>query len=360
MKSTNPISESCLPSKCFAYPSLKKYVKDPGMKAKVIARRKETSLLSKHKYWGSQPAMQYDDLDNEDLVAGPIKQMQVKDVQTTPCPLPEDLEWTELDVKNNEKDLQEVYELLRDYYIEDYDSGFRMKLSAGYLKWAFAPPGSHKEWAVGARSKETKELILFANIAPTKVSMAGKVIDMGEASLGAMNTKYRSKRLSPLVFAEIIRRLNLRNVWQFFMSTDRVTFAPFSEAWFYRRELDFKTMVEVGLSKVPEGSTLEKEAELANIPEAANVPGMREMAKDDVPQVHALLANYVKKFTLYQIFTDERVEHMLLPKKDIVYTYVVPGPDGKLTDFVSFYVVPYSVLKHETIKEFKVSQQRKI
>eukprot|EP00826_Nyctotherus_ovalis_P060117 TRINITY_DN840_c0_g2_i9.p1 TRINITY_DN840_c0_g2~~TRINITY_DN840_c0_g2_i9.p1 ORF type:complete len:208 (+),score=51.37 TRINITY_DN840_c0_g2_i9:73-696(+) len=204
-------------------------------------------MCIRDRYWGSQLAMQFDDLDNEDLVTGPVKQMEIKDVKTTPCPLPEDLEWADLDIKNNEKNLQEVYELLRDYYIEDYDSGFRMKLSIGYLRWVFTPPGSHKDWAVGARSKETKELILFANIVPTKVSIAGKVVDMAEASLGAINTKYRSKRLSPMVLTEIIRRINLKGVWQFFMSTDKITFAPFSEDWFYRRELDFKIMVDVSV-----------------------------------------------------------------------------------------------------------------
>jgi len=46
---------------------------------------------------------------------------------------------------------------------------------------------------------------------------------------------------------------------------------------------------------------------------------------------------------------------MFTPKEDIVDSYVIEGADKKITDFISFYTVPCSVLKHETIKEYKVS-----
>eukprot|EP00826_Nyctotherus_ovalis_P048192 TRINITY_DN5646_c0_g3_i6.p2 TRINITY_DN5646_c0_g3~~TRINITY_DN5646_c0_g3_i6.p2 ORF type:complete len:157 (+),score=46.60 TRINITY_DN5646_c0_g3_i6:640-1110(+) len=77
------------------------------------------------------------------------------------------------------------------------------------------------------------------------------------------------------------------------------------------------------------------------------------MAKEDVPQVHALLAEYLKKFKLYEIYTEERVAHMLLPRKDVIHTYVVTSADGKVTDFISFYITDYTVLKHPSIKESK-------
>lgn len=52
------------------------------------------------------------------------------------------------------------------------------------------------------------------------------------------------------------------------------------------------------------------------------------------------------------------LKHLLVPKPDIVDTYVVEEvvneKEKKITDFVSFYTVKCSVLKHETIKEYKV------
>lgn len=79
------------------------------------------------------------------------------------------------------------------------------------------------------------------------------------------------------------------------------------------------------------------------------------MAKEHVPQVHALLAEYLKKFIIYPILTEERLAHMFLPREDTVYTYVVLNSENEITDFISFYLVDYSVLKHETIKQIKVT-----
>ena len=44
--------------------------------------------------------------------------------------------------------------------------------------------------------------------------------------------------------------------------------------------------------------------------------------------------------------------HWLLPQKNVIYTYVVADAGGTVTDFVSFYSLPSSVLgneKHKTL-----------
>eukprot|EP00826_Nyctotherus_ovalis_P011072 TRINITY_DN1288_c0_g1_i18.p1 TRINITY_DN1288_c0_g1~~TRINITY_DN1288_c0_g1_i18.p1 ORF type:complete len:233 (+),score=47.08 TRINITY_DN1288_c0_g1_i18:1-699(+) len=152
---------------------------------------------------------------------------------------------------------------------------------------------------------------------------------------------------------EILRRMHLRGAHQFFMSTNRVIYLPFSEMWFYRRALDYRKMLDLELVSVPEGSSVDKEEELHKITESALIPGMRLMAKEDVPQVHALLTEYLKKFTIHAVHTEEQTAHLLLPREEIVYTYVVADANNKITDFVSFTVVYYSVLKHPTIKQIK-------
>eukprot|EP00826_Nyctotherus_ovalis_P003678 TRINITY_DN1075_c0_g1_i1.p1 TRINITY_DN1075_c0_g1~~TRINITY_DN1075_c0_g1_i1.p1 ORF type:complete len:317 (+),score=83.49 TRINITY_DN1075_c0_g1_i1:449-1399(+) len=296
--------------------------------------------------------MQFEDLDKGELPVGIIKKVDIKDVPTEPYPLPDEFKWVNIDVTT--KEIEEVYALLSEFYIEDYDSSFRMKHSLDYFKWIFTPPGYHKDWAFGFRLKATNELVGFTHISPLKVSMGGEVLDAADASFAAVNTKYRMTGLAPLLIKEVNRRTALRNVWHYFMSTDRVLFAPFTETWFYRRELDFKTIMEFGVAEVPEGSTLEKEIELSKVPESANIPNLRPMTKEDIPQVLALLTEYLKKFTVHAVFTEEKIAHLLLPKEDIVYTYVIADKDNKATDFISFYIVTYSVFKHPTIKESKV------
>ncbi len=78
------------------------------------------------------------------------------------------------------------------------------------------------------------------------------------------------------------------------------------------------------------------------------------MTKKDATQVQALLAEYLKKFTIHPELSVAEVRHMFTPKEDIVDSYVVENEEKKITDFISYYAVPCSALKHETIKEYKV------
>jgi glycylpeptide N-tetradecanoyltransferase len=70
------------------------------------------------------------------------------------------------------------------------------------------------------------------------------------------------------------------------------------------------------------------------------------------------MLNFIRKYLLYPIFTEEEVQHYFTPREDIVDTYVIEEKkgdnDGLITDFVSFYTVPSTVIKHDTIKEIKV------
>ena len=47
------------------------------------------------------------------------------------------------------------------------------------------------------------------------------------------------------------------------------------------------------------------------------------MAKKDIAPVYKLLMNYLPKFSLYDKYTEEEVKHFLLPRKGVIYTYVI-------------------------------------
>ena len=70
----------------------------------------------------------------------------------------------------------------------------------------------------------------------------------------------------------------------------------------------------------------------------------------------ALLQGYLATFPIHLEFNAEEVEHFLLPRPDVVETYVVQDPiTKKITDLFSFYNLPSSILKHETHKLLKVA-----
>jgi glycylpeptide N-tetradecanoyltransferase len=62
--------------------------------------------------------------------------------------------------------------------------------------------------------------------------------------------------------------------------------------------------------------------------------------------VHKKLSEYLTKFKLYTIYTEEEIAHYMLPRESVLYSYVVEDEDKQITDFISFYSLPSSILEH--------------
>jgi len=73
--------------------------------------------------------------------------------------------------------------------------------------------------------------------------------------------------------------------------------------------------------------------------------GLRPMAAQDVKQVHKLLNEHLKQYTLHVQFSEGEISHFFLPRENVIESFVVET-DGKITDFMSFYSLPSSILKH--------------
>jgi glycylpeptide N-tetradecanoyltransferase len=82
----------------------------------------------------------------------------VEDVRKDPYPLMDQFEWCLCDLQVD-KDLTQVYDLLRQNYVEDDDAMFRFCYSREFIKWALCPPGYHKEWHIGVRVKANQKLV---------------------------------------------------------------------------------------------------------------------------------------------------------------------------------------------------------
>ena len=69
------------------------------------------------------------------------------------------------------------------------------------------------------------------------------------------------------------------------------------------------------------------------------------MKLEYVPQVKVLLDQYLSKFPFAPSLNEEDIKHWLLPIPNVVYSYVVKDPEsGEITDFISFYSLPSSVV----------------
>ena len=80
------------------------------------------------------------------------------------------------------------------------------------------------------------------------------------------------------------------------------------------------------------------------------------MKQNDVPQVHALLNNYLTDYKLNIQFTKQEISHFFIPRDNVIESFVVEDEkSNQITDFISFYSLPSSILRHETHKILNVA-----
>ena len=304
-----------------------------------------------HQFWDTQPVPKLSEPTDE-IATGPIDPIKsVSDIRAEPYPLPAAFEWVTCDV-SNDAELQEIYTLLNENYVEDDDCLFRFDYSADFLRWALTPHAFVKEWHVGVRAVASKKLVAFISGIPADMAVLSDSMKMAEINFLCVHKKLRSKRLAPVLIKEITRRVNRLDIWQAAYTAGVFIPRPVSTCRYYHRSLNPKKLVEIGFSRLAPRMTLARTIKLYKARETPKTPGFRAMTQADVPQVHTLLTQKLEAFKLHPNFSLEDTRHWLLPRKGVVYTYVVESSTGTVTDFASFYSLPSSVLgndKHKTL-----------
>lgn len=254
--------------------------------------KEKAPLYVKHAFWDTQPVPHIIAHEKE-VSHGEIEKKELKDVRTTPYPLPAEMDWATIDLAND-KELNEVYELLKDNYVEDSAKNFRFKYSAAFLRWAMTPPNYVKDWIVGLRVKANNKLVGFISGIPVKVNVEGKSLNMAEIDFLCVHAKLRTKRVAPVLIKEVTRRINLRQIWQAVYTGGKYIPTPVSESFYHYRCINFKRLNDIGFISIPPKSSLKRQEKIYRLPETATIPGLRKMVKKDAKQIQDLLASYLK------------------------------------------------------------------
>ncbi|PKU28007.1 hypothetical protein llap_21689 [Limosa lapponica baueri] len=85
------------------------------------------------------------------------------------------------------------------------------------------------------------------------------------------------------------------------------------------------------------------------------IPATIHIYDTDISAVHKLLTEYLKQFHLTPVMSREEVEHWFLPQENIIDTFVVESAPGEVTDFLSFYTLPSTIMNHPTHKSLKAA-----
>ncbi|KAM5472846.1 glycylpeptide N-tetradecanoyltransferase [Microsporum audouinii] len=317
--------------------------------AGLAVNPKNKKDMASYKFWQTQPVIRFD--DKGEIVDGPIKEIDIEAVSKTPGPLIDGFEWVTLDL-NDDRETQELYELLTDHYVEDESEMFRFNYSKDFLNWALKAPGWTSDWHVGVRASKSRKLVAAICGIPLEICVRGKVIKSVGIDFLCVHKKLRAKRLAPVLIKEITRRCYLRGIFQAVYTVGIVLPTPISSCRYYHRALDWLKLYEVGFSGMPAGSTKARQVARNQLPSSTATPGLRPMEIKDVSAVCSLLNRYMKRFDLSQTFTEEETKHLFIngehTSETVVYSFVVEDQDThQITDFVSFYSLESSVIQNE-------------
>lgn len=100
--------------------------------------------------------------------------------------------------------------------------------------------------------------------------------------------------------------------------------------------------------------TMQRTIKLYKLCDTPKTPGFRKIMDKDVPKAFKLLKSYLNKFELAPLFDEEEFRHWFMPKSNIIECFVVEN-DGEITDLVSYYALPSTVMHHPVHKQIKAA-----
>ncbi|XP_028675458.2 glycylpeptide N-tetradecanoyltransferase 1 [Erpetoichthys calabaricus] len=314
------------------------------------AKPMEEASRRSYQFWDTQPVPK---LGEVVISHGPIEPDK-DNIRSEPYSLPQGFSWDALDL-GNPTVLKELYTLLNENYVEDDDNMFRFDYSPEFLLWALRPPGWLPQWHCGVRVLSNKKLVGFISAIPADIQIYETEKKMVEINFLCVHKKLRSKRVAPVLIREITRRVNLEGIFQAVYTAGVVLPKPVSTCRYWHRSLNPRKLVEVKFSHLSRNMTMQRTLKLYRLPEATKTPGLRSMERKDVPAVHGLLREYLCQFHLTPCMSVEEVEHWLLPRENIIDTHVVENSEGVVTDFLSFYTLPSTIMNHPVHKSLKAA-----
>lgn len=318
-------------------------------------KRVEGKKPEDYKFWNTQPVPKFKEPDllqtTDDAQAeGPILPSKIcrAAAKAEPEKLLDGFEWCLVDL-DNDKELEELYELLDNHYVEDTDGSFRFKYSKQFLSWALKPPGWRRDWHIGVRTatKEGKKGKLVAFIAgiPVTLKTGDQKFEATEINFLTIHRRLRGKRLAPVLIKEVTRQCYLNDIYQALYTAGTLLPTPITTGRYYHRSLDWEHLYKTGFSHLPQGSSEMRQKFKYKLESQTATKGLRPMKSDDVPAVMDLLVRYLERFHLRQEWSREEIEHWLCSaaSEGVVWSFVVEDENKKITDFISYYLLEVSL-----------------
>ena len=308
--------------------------------------------MEKHVFWDTQPVVR----SNNQSKIGVVNKKFTKKSNDKVTIIPKVTNWCYFDI-NIPKEFDEIHQfLLKNYKLDD--DPFPLEFTKDILKWSLdlriqdygvKKLDSIKYWNLGIRS-ETGKLIGFITGVPTHYIIHGKSIDTLTINYLCVHRNLRSNGMAAMLIRELIRVIRETNpifLTAPMFNADNLPFKSFCTTKFYYRYLNLPKLLDTGFAENEKNDLVFYNKHYSDFP--CRKINIRQMQKTDLPQVFKIFKDNLKNYKVTIDFkTIGQFEDYFLRKP--IYSYVIVDDNQNITDWVSFYYVPYKVKnKNQTL-----------
>ena len=216
---------------------------------KIKHTNKWNQLMKERKFWDTQPVVKVSEA-NKDYKKGPLKSKEDHKITKEKTKLPKGFEWREFNLKDD-TDIQDLYVLLYENYVEDDGGVFRFNYSKKFLQWALMPPGYDKDLYFGIvyRTKKKEFLVGFISGIILNVQIEDQIVPLTEVNFLCVHKKYRSYSMASVLIREVVRRSNTKNIFQGLFTSGTMLPTPFAQTRYWHRSLNPEKLIKVKINR---------------------------------------------------------------------------------------------------------------
>jgi len=263
-----------------------------------------------------------------------------KNIKQSPLNLPKKLEWKKLDPMNKQ-DMTSMSEFLNKHYMFKEGDDMGIHYSPELLSWYLSTPNEKKNpnIVMGVVIEGTTRLIGTITGVYFNGSFYNKVKNMLDVDLFCIHPKLRSKGLAEVMIDELVRQMNLRDVFHGTFSGSRNIPNQVCDLQFFHRPINTEKLVDTGFLNIKDGN---KESAIKMFAINDDIDdNFREALEDDLESIYNILNKQLERYSVHFVFTKEQVKHLFF--NDCVDTYVYET-DDEVTEFISVYKIKYRVM----------------